>query len=147
MKPKRETRRTYAIIAILLVAVGALVAYAVQLNSAGPVPPAMTVVAGRVSSFYSNANSPSNLSIILFQNIRTHVNYGAAITSANTTAQTSCPCVYSVSVYSNEQYNVTIQVATTHYGVQNCLAIPQFVTPAGQRLTRDFQCNVNYQYP
>jgi hypothetical protein len=104
----------------------------------------MTLLAGRVSSVEASANFPANLSIILFENTKTHVNYGAAITSANTTTRTSCPCVYSVSVYSNEAYNVTIEVATTHYGVQNCPATTFPITPTGQRLAEDFQCNVRY---
>ncbi len=136
-------RRTYFVVALVTVAVAALLGYAVAQNLGRPAPAPKTLVSGTVTSLQPN----SNFSLIFFNDSRTGVTYGAAVTTANTTTLTTCmkaPCVYSITLFSNDQYSTAILVETTSFGGQVCPGTPSLFTPTGQTFHQDFRCNTQY---
>jgi len=146
-------KRSYLVIAVLIVAVVGLFVYEAQ-DTARPAPVPKTSLTGKVSSVQPN----SNFSVIFFLDLKTRVTYGAAIrdsTGSISLCRTS-PCTYSISLLSDETYNATIEViiTTTLNGnrvpyAQDCPAthLPDNATqfsPTGDTQQSDFKCNTAY---
>ena len=143
---EKQRRRDWiiiaALIALVVLIIGAVI-YATSLGPSGSQP--MTSLSGVIGP----QNYDVNFSIILFRDSFTHISYGAVPVANSSSSTTPCanlpPCVYKISLYSGETYNVTIQLATSTYGVQNCPALPLRVTPIGATMSQDFQCILNYR--
>lgn len=132
-------KRSYLAVAILIVALIASFAYIVQQDTTIPQAPPRTMLKGAVYSVQPN----SNFSLIFFVDLKTSVTYGVAIMNSTGSVSTCRiqPCTYATSLYSNEQYNVTIEViATTRIGglPQDCAAQPAPFTPSGATMSIDF---------
>jgi len=149
-----KLQRSHIVISILLVAVLALLIFTIQQNTGGSgvaATPPRTTVSGTVNSVQQN----SNFSYVFFEDMRTHITYGTVVLNS-TGFQSTCriqPCTYSsISLYSNERYNVTIEefVTTQVQGggfidvPRYCPAIPFPYTPTASTETQNFICNTSF---